>query len=121
MANMTLEKRRNPRFTCSKPRDYPIDFIGRFEAACLFDFSREGLAIQSPRRLEQDGVYKFEIWAPALENPISCEARILWARSQISAKHYTCGASILRIDPSSKIDLLDVLYRDWKQRVIGQS
>ena len=118
---MTVEKRKNPRFQCSRLQEFPVDFGDHQGTGCLFVLSREGLAIQSSRQLTKDETYRFEIWVSALEKPVSCEAHIMWVRSQPGSKNYHCGARILKIDPSSKIDLLDILYQDWKQKTVNRS
>ena len=118
---MITEKRKSPRFKCSNPQEYPIDFKDQGKAGCLFDFSRDGLSFQSSHRLEDSEIHKFEIWVSALEKPVSCEIRIMWVHSQPGTGKYTCGARILRMDPSSKIDLLDILYQDWKKKALNAS
>ncbi len=117
----SVEKRQNPRFACAKPKDYKIDFKGDKETGCLLDLSRGGLALQSSRHFEQDEICKFEVWVSVLEKPVSCEARVMWVRHEPKSKNYTCGAKILKIDPSSKVDLLDVLYQDWKKGTVNSS
>lgn len=118
---MTQEKRKNPRFECSNPKSYPVDFKNQEGAGCLRDLSRQGVAIEFSHHLEKDKDYKFEIWVSTLEKPVSCEARVLWVRSQPENGNYRCGAKILRMDPATKIDLLDILYQDWKQKTLTRS
>ena len=115
---MSFEKRKTPRFTCSEAQVCPVDFKDSYETGELFDLSREGLSLKSAKPLNTDDVCRFEIWASDLEKPVSCEARIMWVRFDSDKEDYLYGASILQMDPSSKADLLDVLYQDWKQRVL---
>ena len=114
---MTFQKRKNPRFLCSDPAEYPVDFTDIGQAGRLCDLSRDGLGFTSHRHLQADQICKFELWSSVLNKPISCQARILWVRFHDGTKDYVYGAQILKMDPSSKTDLLDILYRDWKKRV----
>ncbi len=118
---MILEKRKNPRFGCSNPKNYPLGFKTQEGAGCLHDLSRQGMAIEFSHHLEKDKDYKFEIWVSTLERPVSCEARVLWVRSQPERGNYLCGAKILQMDPATKIDLLGILYQDWKQKALTRS
>ena len=116
---MATEKRKNPRFKCAKPQNYPVDFKDHKGDGCLFDLSRDGISFQSSKHFKKNDVSKFEIWVSVLEKPISCEASIMWVKVESGTENYTCGARILKMDPSSKIDLLDILYKDWKQKAIS--
>ena len=114
---MSFEKRKNPRFNCSNPEKCPIDFKEHKGKGRLLNLSRSGIALQSSEHLEKDKTYQFEIGSHLLDRLISCEARVLWTREETGTRKHTCGARILQMDPSSKIDLLDTLYEDWKQKV----
>ena len=119
---MIAEKRRNPRFECSNSKNYPLGLKGHQGAeGSLQNLSRQGMAVEFSHHLEKDKDYKFEIWVSPLEQPVSCEARVLWARSQPERGNYLCGAKILQMDPATKIDLLDILYQDWKKNALARS
>lgn len=115
-----VEKRKNPRFECLNPKNYPLGFKDPQGAGSLHDLSRQGMAIEFSHHLEKDKDYKFEIWVSTLEKSVSCEARVLWVRSQPKSGNYLCGAKILQMDPATKIDLLDILYQDWKQKALAR-
>lgn len=115
---MDSEQRKNPRFACRNPQDYPIDFKSKDFKGYLADLSRNGVSFQSSGIFEEGKVCQFEVWVSALEKPVSCEACIVWSRHDISTDSYLSGARIIRMDPSSKIDLLDILYEDWKQKAV---
>ena len=115
---MEIEKRKNPRFVSRKPEEYPVNFGDQKLRSYLSDFSRNGISLKSSGPLEQNKIYHFEIWVTALEKPVTCKAHVMWSRGETNTDHYTSGARILQMDPSSKFDLLDVLYKDWKQKVL---
>ena len=114
---MSFEKRRNPRFSCSESNVCPVDFKDDYATGQLSDLSREGLSLKSVKPLNRDDICQLEIWASDLEKPVSCRARIMWVRFDFQKEDYIYGARILHMDPSSKTDLLDVLYQSWKERV----
>ena len=115
---MSFEKRRNPRFSCLETQTYPVDFRDDYSTGHLFDLSRGGISLKSAKPLNKDDVCALEIWASDLEKPISCEACIVWVRFDSDKEDYIYGARILRMDPSSKTDLLDTLYQSWKEKVL---
>lgn len=116
---MEFEKRKNPRFACLNTQDYPIDFKDKGLKAYLCDLSRTGISFQSSKPFETDKTCRFEVWVSALERPVSCEACIMWSTYEVNTDRYLSGARIVQMDPSSKIDLLDILYQDWKQKTVS--
>jgi len=114
------ERRKAPRFECQSPRECPVDFDGAAAGARLFDLSREGLSLQSPSPLQVNQTYHLKISDPKSRKKISCEARIMWTRTD-EKNQCACGASIVQMDPAEKMDLLDILYDDWKKVVLGKN
>lgn len=116
---MEFEKRKNPRFACLNPQDYPVDFKDKSLKGYLSDLSRNGVSFQSSKPLDKNKLYQFEIWVSALEKPVSCEACVMWSKHELNTDNYVSGARLIRMDPSSKIDVLDVLYQDWKHKTLA--
>jgi len=114
----TEEKRRNPRFERPDSRECPIDFEGLATGAQLSDLSRDGLSFQSPSPLQVNQTYHLRISDLKSEKKIPCEVQVMWT-SMGENGQCTCGAKIVQMDPSDKMDLLDVFYDDWKKGVLS--
>ncbi len=112
------ERRRNPRFACLKPREWQMVMEGQPQTARLSNLSRNGLSLESSSPLRENEAYQFTIHAIDSKNSVPCEVRIAWVRPAANGNGCICGARLTRMDPSSKVDLLDILYQDWKQRVV---
>lgn len=111
------EKRQNPRFACSKKGKYAIIFDDADKPAHLSNFSRDGLSIRSQDPLEENGLYAFTIAGDGLKASVPCQARIMWVQRDAERGHHDCGARIVKMEPSDKIDLIEILYQDWKRGI----
>ena len=111
------EKRRNPRFGYFKHQIYTLNFKHEARKARLANFSRDGLGIESPYPLQEDSMYSFHIEGFGLKRAVPCQARVTWVKRDTALEHCSCGARITEMKPSDKIDLIEVLYQDWKQSI----
>ena len=119
MSDALAERRKNPRFECYASRDFQIDFDGNVEAARLSNMSRDGVSFQTNQSLGKDQTYQLHINDLNAEKKIPCEVRVMWVQSQGDQENSSCGARIVRMDPADKMDLLDILYEDWKRKILS--
>lgn len=94
---------------------------GPYPSAMMENFSRSGVGLESLKPLEDGGEYRFKIKLPGQAQDqavVPCELRIVWVNAKDNQQGYVCGAQITHMAPSDKADILDVLYEDWKRKVI---
>ncbi len=114
------ERRKNPRFKCRKPADFPIHVASEENIGWLKNLSRGGIAFESNSSFKENQQCYFEIKPKLNAKSIPVEACIMWAVYSPATSGCLCGARILNMDSSSKIDLLDMFYEDWKKTVITE-
>ena len=112
------EKRRNPRFDCDSTNPYFVDFPEMQTTGRLFNLSRSGISFNLPRKLRENAVYDFTIKVGQTEKQIPCKARVVWITTDQESQQCLYGANIEEMDPSDKIELLDLFYEKWKQKII---
>jgi len=112
------ERRENPRFYCDRERDYLLDVAGKKDSGRLLDLSRNGIAFESLSRHRQDQVCHLKIKTDVSQESIPCQARVMWVRAGSRSDRTRCGARIIKMDTTAKMDILDRFYKDWKQRIL---
>jgi len=114
---MTEEKRRNPRFACLDKNRFQVASAGEEQPGYLLNFSRDGLAFETHQTPPEKSEYAFTISGRGLSSPIAGSARIAWVSAGDMQKRWMCGARITQMQTADKIDLIEILYQDWKSTI----
>ncbi len=111
------DRRRTPRFDCPEFRESQVNFQNGGTAGRLWGLSRDGLSMELSQSPEVNGQYQVTLTDFNSERKISCEINVVWVRP-MQTQNFKCGARIVQMDPADKMDLLDVLYEDWKKELL---
>ena len=112
------ERRRHQRFESSQERPFNAKQNGHFLGA-VRNFARGGLSFISKEELNDKEKLNLELELEGLGRGVSLAAEILWSRNQ--AEGFAYGAKFNNILPEDKFDILDLLYRDWREKIPSDS
>lgn len=113
------ERRRHQRYSSTAERRFIAKYVNNRLLGEVNNFSRGGIAFDSNDPLEKESLIKLLLQISGLNKVIPATIEVLWLRQKSDG--YTYGARLIDIDPESKIEILDLLYQDWKQREISKS
>lgn len=118
---MVFERRENPRFDCLNPSECLVELEGEPGTVRMINFSRKGLSLESSKYFRRNEDSKFNIRLSGLAGKITnipCEVRVVWVKPRPNEVGCICGARIIRMDSAQKSDILDVLYENWKRKML---
>jgi hypothetical protein len=108
------EKRKYPRYICSPERKFIAVYHNTDrQVGDVKDFSRSGIGLVCEDPLKDNEKIMLQLQIKGLGQKIPAVIQIVWSRPQ--EKNYTYGARLMQISPSSKFDIMDLLYQDWKR------
>ena len=113
------EKRRHQRYSSGAQRRFVAKYVNNRFLGEVRNFSRGGISFDSNDPLEKENLIKLQLQISGLDKDIPATIEILWSRQKSDG--YTYGARLINVNPESKIEILDLLYQDWKQKVIPKS
>ena len=108
------EKRRHPRYGCSRYRS----FIAKYEdknrvIGEIRNFSRSGLSFNSNDNLKNEEELDLSLKISGLDKEAPAKIQILWSKQNPDKSDY--GARLVDMNPESKFDIMDLLYQDWRK------
>lgn len=111
------ERRKYPRYYCSQKRKFTVmsDNTDRLVGE-VRDFSRGGIRFSSLDDIREKEQIKLLLQVAGLAQKTPVTIQIVWKKDESGS--YTYGARLVQISPSSKFDIMDLLYQDWKRQEI---
>ena len=116
--NFVAERRKSPRFVCQGLKNYFIQLEGQPGMSLLLNLSRHGLGFKYAGFLKEGQDYHAQMSATDSDKRIECNLAVVWglAGNPGQITHY--GAKISQMDSGEKVEILDILYQEWKQKTI---
>lgn len=124
------ERRKYPRYGCHEKRRLIAKYEGKNRIlGQVIDFSRSGISFASKSRLKKDKEVKLDLHISGLSQKMPATIQVVWIgqksgeftplekttdRGRNSLTGFTYGARLVSLSPSSKFDILDLLFQDWR-------
>ncbi len=114
---MFNDRRRYMRFDIPLDVEYATsDSKSIYRKGTTSNFSREGLGlVSSDYDFENNTSLELKVKHPRQENAISAMADIVW-KTKLGDSWYA-GLKIREIDKEAKMDILDIAYDEWVQKI----
>jgi hypothetical protein len=114
------DRRKHQRYGCSGNRRFVAKYMNEDRMLGeVRDFSRSGISFSSQDLILAESQINLDLQISGLEKKIPAGIQIVWSKQ--NPHGYTYGAKLTSIDVESKIEILDLLYEDWRKIVKAEA